>query len=244
MCTVTFIPKSLDGFILTSNRDEAPARRAIEPMVYNVNGVELLFPKDEVAGGTWFGLSSKKRLICLLNGGFTAHEREDNYRMSRGSIVTDLLTSEVVLTTLDHYNFNGIEPFTIILVDWKSELVLYELVWDGSISHFSEKPLAPRIWSSSLLYSDEMKKKREAWFSEFIFNNLNPSESELLEFHKTAGEGNKETDLIMDRGFVKTKSITQLSKSKPTTFRYEDLQTSEVNRIEISDDWKIKSDTM
>ncbi len=244
MCTVTFIPKSIDGFILTSNRDEAPARKTIQPMVYNVNGVELLFPKDEVAGGTWFGLSSKKRLICLLNGGFTAHQREDNYRMSRGSIVTDLLTSEDVLAAIDDYSFNGIEPFTIILVDWKKELVLYELVWDGSISHFSEKPLAPRIWSSSLLYSEEMKNKREAWFSEFIFNNLNPSEEELLEFHKTAGEGSKQTDLIIDRGFVKTKSITQLSKSKFATFRHEDLQTSEVNQVEISDHWKIKSETI
>lgn len=176
-----------------------------------------------------------------MNGGFTAHERKDSYRKSRGEIVTDLLIPEDVLKAIDSYNFNGIEPFTIILVDWKKELLLYELVWDGSISHFSEKPLAPQIWSSSLLYSEEMKKKREVWFSEFIFNNLNPSEAEVLEFHKTAGEGIQETDLIMDRGFVKTKSITQLSKSKFTIFRHEDLQTSEVSQVEISDEWKIKS---
>ena len=244
MCTVTFIPKSLDGFILTSNRDESPVRRAIPPMVYNIKGVKLLFPKDEVAGGTWFGLSSQKRLICLLNGGFTSHKRENNYRMSRGIIVTDLLTSEDVFTTIDTFNFDGIEPFTVILVDWKRELVLYELVWDGSSSHFSEKPLAPQIWSSSLLYSDEMKKKRETWFSDFIFNNLNPSEAELLEFHKSAGEANKETDLIMDRGFVKTKSITQFSKSKTAALRYEDLQTSEVSQVEITDHWRIKSETI
>ena len=118
------------------------------------------------------------------------------------------------------------------------------MVWDGSISHFSEKPLAPQIWSSSLLYSEEMKKKREAWFSEFIFKCLNPTQAELLEFHKTAGEGHKETDLIMDRGFVKTKSITQISKSESTIFRYEDLQTSEVNQFEISDHWKIKAETI
>jgi hypothetical protein len=244
MCTVTFIPKSLDGFILTSNRDEAPSRRTIQPKVYTVNGVELLFPKDEVAGGTWFGLSSKKRLICLLNGGFTAHEREDSYRMSRGGIVTDLLISEDVLAAIDTYNLDGVEPFTVILVDWKKGLVLFELVWDGSISHLSEKPLAPQIWSSSLLYSEEMKKKRETWFSEFIFNNLNPAEAELLEFHKTAGEGSEDANLIMDRGFVKTKSITQLSKSKFVTFRYEDLETSEVNQVEISDHWEIKSETI
>jgi len=244
MCTVTFIPKSLDGFVLTSNRDEAPGRKAIQPIIYEVNDVQLIYPKDEVAGGTWFGSSSKNRLICLLNGGFTAHKREDRYRKSRGNIVLDLLVSKDVLASIDTYDFHGIEPFTIILLEWDRELFLYELVWDGSIAHLSEKPLVPQIWSSSLLYSEEVKKKRESWFSEFITKNLNPSKAELLEFHKTAGEGSKQVDLIMDRGFVKTKSITQFSKSKFTTFRYEDLQTSKVHQVEILDDWKIKSETI
>lgn len=70
MCTVTFIPKSLDGFMLTSNRDEAPARRAIQPKIYKVNDVELFFPKDDVAGGTWFGLSSKKTFNLFIEWGF------------------------------------------------------------------------------------------------------------------------------------------------------------------------------
>ena len=244
MCTVTFIPKSLDGFILTSNRDESPLRSTIPPKLYNVNGVDMLFPKDTVAGGTWFGVSSRKRLICLLNGGFKAHEREDNYRMSRGVIVTDLLASEDALASFEAFNFQGIEPFTIILVDWKKELILFELVWDGKESHISEKPLAPHIWSSSLLYSEEMKKKRVSWFSEFIFENLNPSEAELLEFHKTAGDGNTETDLVMDRGFVKTKSITQFLKSERLILKYEDLQAKEINRVEISNQWTLKSQTV
>jgi hypothetical protein len=227
MCTVTFIPQSLSNFILTSNRDEAPDRQTLPPKLYKINEVDLLFPKDAEAGGTWFGVSSRKRLICLLNGGFTAHKREASYRMSRGIIVTDLLISENAVSAIETYNFNDIEPFTIVMVEWKEELKLYELVWDGAISHFSEKPLAPHIWSSSLLYSEVMKKKREAWFSEFIFNNLRPSEVHLLEFHKTAGDGNLESDIIMDRGFVKTKSITQFSKFKSAVLRYEDLQTNQ-----------------
>ena len=52
------------------------------------------FPKDAAAGGTWIGVSEKKRLICLLNGGFTAHTREESYRLSRGVVVTQLLSAE------------------------------------------------------------------------------------------------------------------------------------------------------
>lgn len=230
MCTVTFIPQSLSNFILTSNRDEAPNRETLPPKLYDVNNVELLFPKDVEAGGTWFGVSGRKRLICLLNGGFTAHKREVSYRMSRGIIVTDLLTSQNAVSAIETYDFKDIEPFTIVMVEWNEELRLYELVWDGVISHFSEKPLAPYIWSSSPLYSEALKKKRERWFSEFIFNNLQPSEADLLEFHKTAGDGNLESDIVMDRGFVKTKSVTQFSKFESACLRYEDLQTNQITQ--------------
>ncbi|MFC7357708.1 NRDE family protein [Jejudonia soesokkakensis] len=233
MCTVTFIPKSSNEFILTSNRDEAPGRVTKSPGVYEISGTKLLFPKDKVAGGTWIGLSEKKRLICLLNGGFTAHERAASYRLSRGVIVTDLLTSENAVKAIDAYDFDGIEPFTIILVDWSQKLQLYELVWDGKTSHFSEKPLTPHIWSSSLLYSEATKKKRTSWFSDFLLKHPNVSETELLHFHKTAGDGNLQTDLVMDRSFVKTKSITQVVHTSKTSMRYEDLQQQLTSKISL-----------
>jgi len=225
MCTVTFIPQHHNNFILTSNRDEAPQRKTIPPQRYVINDTTLLFPKDEVAGGTWIGLSDKKRLICLLNGGFTAHERQDSYRMSRGIIVKELLMTPNVIEAINAYDFNGIEPFTIILVTFENATQVFELVWDGSQAHFQEKPLAPQIWSSSLLYTSEMKQQREQWFSAFMFETLRPSSEEILHFHTTAGEENKETDLIMDRGFVKTQSITQVKKvENKTTLQYQDLK--------------------
>ncbi|RFN59830.1 NRDE family protein [Marixanthomonas ophiurae] len=228
MCTLTFIPNSNNGFVLTSNRDEAPGRNTLAPKVYSEKNTQLLFPKDELAGGTWIGVSNKKRLICLLNGGFAAHERKDSYRMSRGIIVKDLLTSDDAVSEIDTYNFEGIEPFTIVMVDWSNHLRIFELVWDESQIHFTEKPLAPQIWSSSLLYTKEMKEKREKWFSAFLFENLKPTATDLLQFHKTAGEGNLDVDVIMDRGFVKTKSITQVVKNQNIAMRYEDLQEEKI----------------
>ena len=225
MCTVTFIPKNDNNFILTSNRDEAPGRKTIPPQLYENDGVQLLFPKDEVAGGTWIGLSERKRLICLLNGGFTAHQRQEKYRMSRGVIVKDLLTALNISEAIAQYDFHGIEPFTIILVTFEDSIKVFELVWDGEKAHFNEKPLAPQIWSSSLLYTSEMKQLREQWFSEFMFNTLRPTSEEIFHFHTTAGVGDKEIDLIMDRKIVKTKSITQVRKiGDIATMQYQDLQ--------------------
>lgn len=226
MCTITFIPKSNTDFILTSNRDEAPGRETFPPKIYEEEGVKLLYPKDSVAGGTWIGVSERKRIVCLMNGGFVAHERKPFYRKSRGVVVKDLLKTDDLQKEIEAYDFNDIEPFTAVLVSWISEIQLFQLVWDGMDYHFSEEPLAPTIWSSSPLYPEDLKKKREQWFSRFLLETVRPSEEELLNFHKTAGEGDLSSDLIMDRGFIKTKSITQISKQKETVeMRYEDLQT-------------------
>jgi len=232
MCTVTFIPFESNTFILTSNRDEAPGRETLPPEKYKVDNVELLFPKDKVAGGSWIGVSEKKRLICLLNGGFTAHERAESYRMSRGIIVTEFLTSNDVEASIKKFDFKGIEPFTIILVQWQRHLQLHELVWDGNKAHFTEKSLIPHIWSSSLLYSQAMKDKRENWFESFLKKTKKPSEKELLMFHKTAGDTNLESRLVMDRGFVKTKSITQVvyNDNNELKMRYEDLQQNTITQ--------------
>jgi len=228
LCTVTFIPKSNGSFILTSNRDEAPGRATIAPSIYNIDGVDCLFPKDEVAGGTWLGVSDKKRLICLLNGGFEAHKREDRYRMSRGIVVKMLLVASDLISEVNAFNFTDIEPFTIVAVNYEKEVSLYEFVWDGMKAHFTQKPLVSTIWSSSLLYDQATKQKREQWFSSFIeINRLN--DKDLLEFHKTAGVGDISIDLIMNRGFIKTKAITQvIFEDAELKMRYEDLQINKV----------------
>lgn len=235
MCTITFFPKSSNDFILTSNRDEAPGRDTFTPEIYEEDGVQLLYPKDALAGGTWIGISNKKRIVCLMNGGFVAHERKSFYRKSRGLVVKDLLKAENQKNEIDKYDFNGIEPFTAVLVEWKTEVQLFQLVWDGTDYHFSEEILAPQIWSSSPLYPENLKKKREQWFSAFLLETVKPSEEELLQFHKTAGEGDLNSNLIMDRGFIKTKSITQIvRKNENVEMRYEDLQTSEISNSVFS----------
>lgn len=230
MCTVSFFPGANGDFIFTSNRDESPNRETILPDYYTLSEAELLFPKDKVAGGTWIGLSEKKRLICLLNGGFTSHIPKEKYRQSRGVVVTDLLSSGNAISLINEYNFDDIEPFTLILVEFKKQLQLYELVWDSIQKHFIEKPLMPTIWSSSLLYSETIKMKREKWFSQFLDSAKSKTQESFIRFHKTAGEGDKNSDLVMDRGFVRTKSITSILKQNTILeMRYEDLITNEVS---------------
>lgn len=227
MCTVSIFYKGNNDFVLTSNRDEAPNRSALSPDFYTINNTQLLMPKDEQSGGSWIGASNKNRVVCLLNGGFKLHERKPNYRQSRGIVVTDLLTTTNIKNTVNTYNFKDIEPFTIVVVDWGSTLKFYELVWDENQIHFQQLPLETKIWSSSTLYTEEKKQARRDWFQDFKSKNKLSSKT-LLEFHKTAGKGNVDFGVVMDRGIVKTTSITQIEKTEDSLeMQFLKLNTSE-----------------
>lgn len=229
MCTVTIIPKGNNDFVLTSNRDEAPNRESMSPDFYQVDNVKMLFPKDEKAGGTWIGVSERNRLICLLNGGIELHIRQNDYGISRGLVVTDLLASTDIVVALEAYNLSKVEPFTLVIVDWNSNLKFYEFVWDGLNKLFTKLPKEAKIWSSTSLYSQEMKYERKQWFDQFKSENDLTSDK-AKQFHKITHKDNKEYGVVMDRGFVKTTSITQVEKIKDkVVLSFENLQKNKIS---------------
>lgn len=235
MCTVTLFPVGKSNFVLTSNRDEAPNRVSLSPNIYDIEGVRMMFPKDKLAGGSWIGVSEKKRVLCVLNGGFTRHSRKDKYRLSRGVVMKDLLTCDDIEKAVTNYELHDIEPFTLVIVDWVENLRFFELVWDGDNKHFQELPLAPKIWSSSTLYNDKMKNERQQWFADFLSAN-SLTEEHVLDFHQNTQKDNTEYGIVMDRLFVKTTSITQVVKQEQTvSMNFNNLQeaTKSLHHFEL-----------
>ena len=170
-----------------------------------------------------------------MNGGFVPHNRKLPYRKSRGVVLKELLVSDELDPVLNGYDFVEIEPFTAVVVEWTDSLALRTVVWDGEQLHIIAEPLRPKIWSSSPLYLDNAKAKRQHWFTDFLSKKEVVLDREMLEFHKTGGDGDIENNLIMDRGFVKTKSITQVvGKGSAVEMYYEDLQTREISRTLFS----------
>ncbi|MBG7610975.1 NRDE family protein [Polaribacter sp. BAL334] len=234
MCTVSFLPLENDNFILTSNRDETPLRKTISPKIYQENDVELLYPKDAFAGGTWIGASNRKRLVCLLNGAFEKHHRKEFYRKSRGIIVTELLAVEDAVSEIHQTHFLDIEPFTLVLIDFKKELKVFELIWDGEKKHFQQLDLTPKIWSSATLYNQEMTSEREVWFAEWLQENKVFSQDKILTFHQDATKGTQEIALKMKRTFVETVSITSIKKrDKILKMTYLDLLDDAVMQVQM-----------
>ena len=222
MCTLSFLPQTGGDFNLVSNRDESPMRETLLPAIHKIDEVDCLFPKDALAGGSWIGVSDKKRMVCLLNGGFQRHKM-GTFGRSRGLLVLDLLTSDNASGFLEGLSLDGVEPFTVVTLDWEEELALFECVWDGANKHMQDLEIAPRIWSSRQLYTPEVAANREDWFQEFLEKGQTDLNSQLY-FHKTAGNGDAENDLVMNRGFVRTKSMTSIEKKiGRVQFRYEEI---------------------
>ena len=221
MCTVTFVPLGDTNFVLTSNRDVSWKRApASPPQIHTEHGVDLLYPRDEEAGGTWIGSSYDSRLLCLLNGGFENHVRKLPYGMSRGLIVTELLAAPELSNALEVIDLEDIEPFTLVTVEWMDELKLGEFVWDGKQKHRKMLPIAPGIWSSSTLFDPVMRELRRHWFEKWKKRG-DFSPHSILEFHKTAGKGDDEVGVVLKRKNVGTVSITQFVREETGKFRYE-----------------------
>jgi uncharacterized protein with NRDE domain len=224
MCTVTFIPVN-DTVFITHNRDEKSVRpKAIPPKQYEVNGHQLLFPRDSQGGGTWVALHKNGNAAVLLNGAFTKHVYQPPYRKSRGLAFLDIMASENLWFSWSAVDLEKVEPFTIIL--WNSG-ELYECRWDG-LQKFSKRldPVQPYTWSSVTLYDNEIIDKRRHWFQNWITAAPIVNKETIVNFHLSAGDGDINNDLRMNRnGEMLTVSITaiELATSKGS-ISYVDLQ--------------------
>jgi hypothetical protein len=149
--------------------------------------------------------------------------------MSRGIIVKNILSANDGVSYINNFDFTEIEPFTIVLVDWNNQLDTYELVWDGITKHFTKLKQEPRIWSSSTLYTDEMKEMRKDWFANWLIDNNEFQQESILEFHQNDKLGTPDTSVKMKRPFVETVSITSVEKiGESIRLEYKDFLTASV----------------
>ena len=224
MCTVSFV-NAKSKIIITSNRDEKVLRpNAIEPKNYLINNKKIFFPKDQKAGGTWYAVDEYSNIVVLLNGAYQKHVVTGNYRKSRGLIVLDIIGSQSPFDEWSSIDLNNIEPFTLVLFENHN---LYQLRWNGEEKLTLQLDSNQNyIWSSSTLYSKEIRNQRANWFATFIDTIPSVNEKEMFNFHRYTEGDNKEHGLVINRNDVlKTLSITQtvIDKNKVVLSHY-DLQ--------------------
>ncbi len=224
MCTVVFIPVK-GNYHFASLRDENPVRlQEIFPSFIKEDNGSYLAPIDPLGGGTWLGTNGYGNVIILLNGGFKNHTKEKKYAKSRGIIVTELLAASKPVVEWNLLDLNNIEPFTLIV--W-SEGNLFQLVWDGNQKHRINLPKSEaHIWSSSTLYSADVKKYRTQLFNKWISTAPDVSKKSLLNFF-SAYNDNYNGFLMNRNEKVKTLSYTfiTLQKENATIINYHNFSS-------------------
>jgi len=223
MCTVTYIP-GRDSVLLTSSRDEHYGRpAATPPLVHAGAGGNLLFPKDTRAGGSWFAVHEHGHALVLLNGAGVKHISSGPYRMSRGLILLELADCQRPAARFDSICLKGIEPFTMVILE---EGQLHECCWGGATKyHGRPDSRQAHIWSSVTLYGPGTVRKRREWFAAWLAAYPSPDQHDVLQFHLSAGEGDKRNDLLMERAEgIRTVSITSLMQTgTEAAMRYLDI---------------------
>jgi len=207
MCTVTYINNNGSRYF-TSNRDENQSRPApVTVETLQVNGMSITFPKDPVAGGTWFAATSNACVAILLNGAFEKHVPQYPYKKSRGLVLLDLASAFPLNTAFAKMVLEDIEPFTIV----HSEMgKLTEIIWDGDKKHIrSLDPSCNYIWSSVTLYDKAAIYKRKNLFQQFIDDADNIHERSILDFHSNNYDDPENGFIIRRKNGIKTQSITQ-----------------------------------
>ncbi len=241
MCTVSYIPPGdSHDFILTSNRDERVHRNTLTPQVYTIGQVQLCFPKDEVAGGSWIAAGNYGRLACLLNGALLPHVKQAFHTESRGKVLVDLVASKQdPMLFFSQRDLSRTEPFTVVTIDLKDGSIsgFTEFIWDGSKKQVKYlNPAIPHFWSSVTLYSDSDRKLRGKWFNRFLRDQgMSLSPEQVLSFHSGRHTPDERVNLIMqgDRG-LKTVSITQVKPGDGAfTMKYLDLTKDETHILRI-----------
>jgi hypothetical protein len=223
MCTVTYIPSPC-GYTLTQNRDEKHHRSPKEMSYGKAGNFSIQYPQDKGAKGTWIFHRNDGLSVCLLNGAFANHTKLSAYKKSRGKIMLDLAKVPDFLSWYTSVDLKDIEPFTLVV---RSLRHLYEFRWDSEKKHLQELNINQSyIWSSSTLYTETEKLKRQNLFRAFLEQTKHsPDANEILDFHLHGDLSDPRINLrmIRDNG-TQTLSITQINnKSGIAGVRYIDL---------------------
>lgn len=209
MCTVTLTPTDR-GFWMVSNRDERVSRPAAEPPArVSPEGIEALYPVDPEGGGTWIGANAAGLAATLLNY-HPALGVEPAQPTSRGQVVTRALRFPGVdeaLADLHATDIARFKPFTLVLCD--RSLRARSLCWTGEEVIELDAPL-PGLFVSSGFDQTGAEIQRSEVYAERQATGALTTLDSLLAFHRDARHSDGAVNVLMDKGFVRTVSITAL----------------------------------
>ena len=224
MCIVTYVPYS-SGFIFTSNRDENPNRPTKIPTYHYKNGTVQVYPKDEVAGGSWFGIHLNHNITASLLNAQPKHFPKKN--KSRGKFLIECLTSvrgNHLTNPVEPNKLIDLPPFELIRVDFDSFPVeIRKYYWNGKeLKNLEVDASKPHLWSSLSLYGKKKERQYQEIFRKWLNDVETVNQKKIMQLHHRTFAQSLHSDNFFQhqRKFeIKTVSISSLEVNRGNYIR-------------------------
>ena len=159
--------------------------------------------------------------------------------MSRGLMLMEAIECIRPEEFIKNFDFQGIEPFTLLMIYKEGLRKFIEFRWDGANKYIAMKDTdKPSIWSSSTLYTKEVQAKREALFQDWLKKNPSPDVFAIREFHTQKDPKDPANSFLMkrDKG-LQTVSTTSIElKANKVSMVYEDHTHPGIKSLTLSVD--------
>ncbi|WP_066757005.1 NRDE family protein [Crocinitomix algicola] len=235
MCTATYLKDKKGRVIFTTNRDENVSRPTSPPAIHNIEGQRLLFPQDQLAGGTWVAIAETGQISCVLNGapdevswlGTTA-------KYSRGQVLLDSFKRENIQQFYQDDSIMNAHPFTLLIIPKNADKISI-VRWNGKEKWIDEADAnQPEIWSAHTLYPKDQRERRARIFHDWSNELHERTPNAVWQMHQSSE--NQNGLLLENSQHVNTVSTTQivLGQSHCTMSYFqmdEDLKTVEAMSI-------------
>jgi len=207
MCTISFFPNQVEGYLLAMNRDEQHSRPAATEL-RREDGIS--YPVDPQGGGTWIGVSDRGMAITLLNR--YSHGQVDSSKQykSRGTIIPPLLKMESldrVLGSIQRLDIREFPSFSLVLFDPRErKVVLFES--DGNELISREFGWVPYFLTSSAFETQGIISYRKKLFESFLTHFPKIIKDKVVDFHLTQTPGQEARSILMSQAEARTVSFS------------------------------------
>lgn len=231
MCSLSVVTVANGSTVLTHNRDEAISRQHSAKTLAKtlINDKYAIMPIDPVSKGTWIG-SNGTISAALLNGYQQLHVKKSSYSKSRGVIIPALLAYGTLQDFINNFSFEGIEPFTLIMLQ---DQCLMELGWDELKVHTNKLEFgAFHFYSSYTLYEQKTIDNRKNHMIDFLRDKELTADL-VLDYHRLSGEDHNQYLNVSFTDQLKTVSLTQIILDDLPSMKYESLLDSSTNKADL-----------
>ncbi len=186
MCTLAVAWRRYRGLplVVAANRDERLDRPAVGPFAWA--GERFVAPRDEVAGGTWLGVTSTGLFVGVTN---RFGVPRDDARLSRGQLVVEALRQPDAKTL--HRFMAGVSPlaynaFHLLYADAEAAFVTYS---DGERLHQRALEHGVHVVTERSLGGDDRERTERVQLAWASFGDEPPPPESLMTLLRQHGEG-------------------------------------------------------